>query len=93
MNAIVDHRSMDRARATAMAFLLETDGFCVARQFAPPELIARINSDLDTDFRETPFGRGGFYGERTKRFGRLLSRSAAVADLVLAPAIIRAFWD
>jgi ectoine hydroxylase-related dioxygenase (phytanoyl-CoA dioxygenase family) len=89
MNAIVDHRSMDRARASAMAFLLETEGFCVARKIAPPELIARINSDLDTDFRETPFGTGGFYGERTKRFGRLLSRSAAVADLVLAPAITK----
>ena len=89
MNAIVDHRCMDRARASAMAFLLETEGFCVARQIAPPELLSRINSDLDVDFAETPFGTGDFYGERTKRFGRLLSRSAAVADLVLAPAITK----
>jgi hypothetical protein len=87
MNAIVDHRSLDRARATAMAFLLETEGFCVARQIANPRIIARINDDLDADFRETPFGIGAFYGERTKRFGRLLSRSSAVAELVLSPAI------
>ena len=89
MNAIVDHRGMDRARATAMAFLLETEGFCVARQIARPDIIARINADLDSDFQKTPFGTGAFYGERTKRFGRLLARSAAVADLVLAPAITR----
>jgi len=88
MNAIVDHCSMDRARASAMAFLLETEGFCVARQIASPDVIARINADLDADFHATPFGTGDFYGYRTKRFGRLLARSPAVAGLVLAPAIL-----
>ena len=87
MNAIADHRGMDRARASAMAFLLETEGFCVARQLVDPGIIARINADLERDFEDTPFGNGLFYGYRTKRFGRLLSRSPAVAELVLAPAI------
>jgi ectoine hydroxylase-related dioxygenase (phytanoyl-CoA dioxygenase family) len=70
-----------------MAFLLETDGFCVARNIVPPSLIGRVNARLDIDFRETPFCTGGFYGERTKRFGRLVTRSPDVAHLVMAPVI------
>jgi ectoine hydroxylase-related dioxygenase (phytanoyl-CoA dioxygenase family) len=35
--------------------------------------------DLDRTFRSTPFCRGLFYGETTKRFGRLLIRSAHAA--------------
>lgn len=36
----------------------------------------------------TPFCEGGFYGERTKRFGRLLIRSPHMADLVMNSAIL-----
>jgi hypothetical protein len=87
MNALIDHRRLDRARGTAMAFLLESEGFCVARQVAPPGLIERINAQLDQHFHETPFCQGDFYGERTKRFGRAVAKSPDVANLVLAPAI------
>jgi ectoine hydroxylase-related dioxygenase (phytanoyl-CoA dioxygenase family) len=88
MNALVDHRSIDRARSTAMAFLLENEGFCVARSLAPAGMIGQIGRQLDQDFRATPFCEGGFYGERTKRFGRLLARSPDVAKLVMAPALL-----
>lgn len=88
MNALVDHRSIDRARSTAMAFLLESEGFCVARSLAPAGLISQIGRQLDPDFEATPFCQGGFYGEQTKRFGRLLARSPDVAKLVMAPVIL-----
>jgi ectoine hydroxylase-related dioxygenase (phytanoyl-CoA dioxygenase family) len=61
--------------------LLE-DGYCVIPDLLTPERVAALDADLEEDFRETPFCTGGFYGARTKRFGRLLARSAAAAELV-----------
>ena len=58
------------------------DGFCVIPDLLPAERIAALDHDLAEDFRETPFCTGGFYGARTKRFGRLLVRSPIAADLV-----------
>ncbi|WP_454887074.1 phytanoyl-CoA dioxygenase family protein [Sphingomonas oryzagri] len=71
-----------------MAFLLENEGFCVARNLVPAGLISQIGTQLDADFEATPFCQGGFYGEKTKRFGRLLARSPDVAKLVMAPVIL-----
>lgn len=61
--------------------LLE-EGWCVIPSLVEPETIAALDRDLELDFAETPFCRGGFYGERTKRFGRLLVRSALAQDIV-----------
>jgi hypothetical protein len=88
MNAIVDHRPMARARASAMAFLLETEGFCVARNVVPGAFVERVDSELDQHFGRTPFCQGDFYGERTKRVGRVLARASSAAGLVMAPAIL-----
>jgi hypothetical protein len=62
--------------------LLLRQGWCVIPDAAEPELIDRLDSDLADDFRDTPFCRGGFYGARTKRFGRLLARSPFARTLV-----------
>ena len=58
------------------------DGWCVIPNLLPAEAIRALDADLDADFNETPFCKGGFYGGRTKRFGRLLSRSSMAAQLV-----------
>ena len=58
------------------------EGFCVIPDLLPADRIAALDHDLAEDFRETPFCTGGFYGARTKRFGRLLARSPIAADLV-----------
>jgi len=50
--------------------------------------MARINADLDAQFAATPFCDGDFYGRRTKRFGMLLRRSAASADIIAHGEII-----
>ncbi|HEX8443965.1 MAG TPA: phytanoyl-CoA dioxygenase family protein, partial [Allosphingosinicella sp.] len=60
---------------------LLVDGYCVVPDLAAEEVLS-LDSDLAADFEETPFCQGRFYGERTKRFGRLLARSPRAAALV-----------
>ncbi|WP_114952225.1 phytanoyl-CoA dioxygenase family protein [Sphingosinicella terrae] len=66
---------------------LLAEGFCVIPDLVPRELVERLDADLAADFAETPFCEGRFYGERTKRFGRLLARSRHTAELVLQPLV------
>ncbi|HEX8669619.1 MAG TPA: phytanoyl-CoA dioxygenase family protein [Allosphingosinicella sp.] len=66
---------------------LLTDGFCVIPDLVP-EATAALDRDLAEDFERTPFCRGGFYGERTKRFGRLLARSRHAEALVRHPLVM-----
>ncbi len=64
------------------ASLLLEQGWCVIPSLLSPQTVAALDADLGQDFEETPFCRGGFYGERTKRFGRLLVRSPHAATIV-----------
>jgi hypothetical protein len=75
------------ARSPA-ALQLMSEGFALVRGALPSSRIAAVADDLAARFAATPFCEGGFYGERTKRFGRLLVRSPHVADLVLHPEIL-----
>lgn len=61
---------------------LARDGYCIMPDALPAATIAALDSDLEPCFAQTPFCQGGFYGETTKRFGRLLARSHRAADLV-----------
>ena len=61
---------------------LLADGYCIIPDLLPRSTIAALDGDLEEDFERTPFCEGGFYGERTKRFGRLLIRSPLAASLV-----------
>lgn len=63
-------------------------GYCVLRNTLPSRTIKALDEDLAQDFAEAPFCKGGFYGERTKRFGRLLARSSHAAELVMHPQIL-----
>jgi hypothetical protein len=65
---------------------LRLRGYCVIPNLLP-ETVAALDRDLAADFDLMPFCRGGFYGERTKRFGRLLSRSCHAEALVMNPLI------
>lgn len=62
--------------------LLLAYGYCVIPDLVQKEEVAGLDADLAADFEATPFGRGRFYGELTKRFGRLLARSPRAAPLV-----------
>lgn len=72
----------------ALACELARNGYLILRGAAERSVIAEIEADLSERFEATPFCEGGFYGERTKRFGRLLLRSPNVAELVMHPTAI-----
>lgn len=75
--------AVDRHAAT-----LARDGWCVFGRAVAPGLIAGIEADLDARFAATPLCQGAFYGERTKRFGSLLTRSPAIERLAMHPLIL-----
>jgi len=78
MNAAIDR----------YAGMLARDGWCVLGRAVEPALIAGIEADLNPRFAATPPCQGAFYGERTKRFGSLLTRSPMIERLVMHPQII-----
>ena len=63
-------------------------GWCVVPSLVSRNFVGRLDSELAEDFDETPFCEGGFYGARTKRFGRLLARSPLAARLVQHPLVL-----
>lgn len=67
---------------------LLAEGYCIIPGLVAHDEIATLDADLANDFAETPFGEGAFYGERTRRFGRLLSRSPRAAALVQHPLVL-----
>ena len=67
---------------------LLVDGYCVIPDLLP-RTVQALDRDLAEDFEATPFCEGRFYGERTKRFGRLLARSEHARALVAHPLIAR----
>ena len=70
------------------AKLLE-QGYCVIPRLVDPDQVEALDRDLAPAFAETPFCQGGFYGERTKRFGRLLSRSPRAQHHVMHPLVLQ----
>ena len=83
------HRPTDlRDISLPLANELLAEGYCVIKNVVPRTLIEALDRDLWKDFEETPFCKGAFYGERTKRFGRLLSRSPFSAPLVQHPLVL-----
>ncbi|MDG2535256.1 phytanoyl-CoA dioxygenase family protein [Sphingomonas sp. HITSZ_GF] len=74
--------------ATDVTRQLLDQGYCILPNALPSTTIKALDEDLTQAFAETPFCQGGFYGERTKRFGRLLARSPHAADLVMHPEIL-----
>lgn len=64
------------------------NGYVILKDVLSAEHIFLLNQDLDQVFGSTPFCTGDFYGARTKRFGRLLTRSTRMAALVQHPAIL-----
>ena len=68
--------------------VLREQGWCVIHNLVAPSEIKALDLDLAQDFDETPFCKGGFYGARTKRFGRLLTRSPLARRIVQHPLVL-----
>lgn len=62
------------------------EGYCVIPDLLAAD-VAALDRDLAEPFARTPFCEGGFYGGRTKRFGRLLARSGHAEALVRHPLV------
>lgn len=67
---------------------LSSTGYCIIPELIDPSTLAQIDQDLASDFAQTPFSQGDFYGYRTKRLGGLLKRSARLEKLILEPLIL-----
>jgi len=67
---------------------LLADGYCVIPDLVAAAKVRSLDADLAADFEATPFCQGRFYGERTKRFGRLLARSPHAPALVQNPLVL-----
>ena len=63
-------------------------GYCVIPDLLPVALVEELDGDLAEDFVRTPYCSGGFYGERTKRFGRLLIRSPNAERIVMHKLVL-----
>lgn len=86
---MIDQSALDaRASQSPDARMLMGEGYAILRNAVPSSVIAAIYDDLSPRYEATPFCEGGFYGERTKRFGRLLIRSPHMGELVMNPAIL-----
>ncbi|MEO0031797.1 MAG: hypothetical protein RIS94_1555 [Pseudomonadota bacterium] len=75
------------ARIGVHAAELLEQGYTIITDAMSPKAISAIHVDLWDDFDRTPFGTGLFYGETTKRFGRLPMRSEKTHALILHPVI------
>jgi ectoine hydroxylase-related dioxygenase (phytanoyl-CoA dioxygenase family) len=64
------------------------EGYIVIPDLIAPGAVEALNREFETAFEETPFCQGGFYGARTKRFGRLLARSERAQDHIMHPLVL-----
>jgi ectoine hydroxylase-related dioxygenase (phytanoyl-CoA dioxygenase family) len=71
-----------------LAQQLHRDGVLILEHHLDPDLLRRVYREFDPHFGAASFGTGPFFGGETKRFGRVLSRSAASAELVMDPTIM-----
>ncbi|MGK6321366.1 phytanoyl-CoA dioxygenase family protein [Sphingomonas sp. DT-204] len=78
------------ATADGLADALLSDGYVIVRATVPEAEVEAIDAELASAFDETPFCEGGFYGARTKRFGRLLARTDRAARFVQHAQILGA---
>lgn len=68
--------------------VLAEQGYCRIDGLLPSSVIGTLDRAVAARFEAAPFGQGGFYGDRTKRFGRLLTREPAAAALAEHPLVI-----
>lgn len=63
-------------------------GYLVIENAMSPRTLRAVTEQLEPHFAAAPFGAGPFFGQETKRIGRLLSRSPASHELVLDDTVL-----
>jgi len=85
----VEHLSPD-AGAERVAAALERDGCCVVDRLVAPGTLDRLGEELAPFLERTRPGVDRFSGERTRRTGGLVARSATARELVMHPLVLGA---
>ncbi|MCF6196902.1 MAG: phytanoyl-CoA dioxygenase family protein [Emcibacter sp.] len=67
---------------------INRDGFAIISDLLPKNIISDLGSTLSDHFDKTPYGEGLFYGKKTKRMGRIFSRSLLSHKLATHPVIL-----
>lgn len=67
---------------------LARDGWCIMPDALPAQRITRLDDDLAEGFGRAPYCRGPFYGDTTKRLGRLPLRSVHSEALICHEQIL-----
>jgi hypothetical protein len=76
--------------AAKLVLELWTKGYAIIKSCRTPKFLTGLGEELGPLFDKTPFCKGPFYGNRTKRIGGLLKRSPRVQYLVQDPVILPA---
>jgi len=84
----LDERCTTEASIEASLAEIRRNGFCIMSDLLSRMVMSELDRDVSERFLDTPFSKGHFYGERTKRFGRLLIRTSAAHLLAEHPAVI-----
>lgn len=79
--------AQDGHREAAIEYL-ERHGFCVMPGLLPADIVSGLDREIAERFLDTPFCEGDFYGNRTKRFGRLLIRARDAKMLAEHPDVL-----
>jgi ectoine hydroxylase-related dioxygenase (phytanoyl-CoA dioxygenase family) len=75
------------APANAIAEALLDDGYVIVERLEP-DLTDRALAELSADIDAAPTGHTDFLGDRTKRLGGLLRRSAAAREMAVHPVVM-----
>lgn len=87
-------------QAEIWAHALLEHGFVIIPDVVDAGLVDALGADLQDRFDQTPFCEGQFYGNRTKRFGRVLAHSRYAKDFIqhalileIVECILRPYCD
>lgn len=85
--AALDHFE-PRDDPAEMLEVLHRDAAVIVDGLVPAKELAALRAELDPHLDATPYGEIDFHGERTRRVGALIARSAACGRLAMHPLLL-----
>ncbi|MEN9856714.1 MAG: hypothetical protein RLZZ157_1840 [Pseudomonadota bacterium] len=67
---------------------LRQHGVLILEDAIAPDLLVRLQEELDPWFDKAPYGEGPFFGRKTRRFGGILAKSESAQELAIHPTIL-----
>lgn len=85
MKPKVNDRFDKDAHVDEVMHSLDENGYAIVENVLPHETVDALLSEMEPWIEATPFGPDAFAGQRTKRTGSLVARSATARDLIVHP--------